>query len=197
DVGGEEGHEQGKRIRGRSVGSNEEGARHAAYHSKRQSAILSPRRCSMARVVRCGLIQAKTPMDGRQPLSAIKKAMIDKHLKMIAQAARKKVKILCLQELFYGPYFCSDQNTRWYQLTERAHDATTPKLMQKIAAKHRMVIVVPIYEAQMPGLYFNTAAVIDADGKFLGKYRKHHIPHVHPGFWEKFYFTPGDLGYSV
>ena len=67
--------------------------------------------------------------------------------------------------------------------------------MQKIAAKHRMVIVVPVYEEQMPGVYFNTAAVIDADGKYLGKYRKHHIPHVHPGFWEKFYFTPGDLGY--
>ncbi len=76
-------------------------------------------------------------------------------------------------------------------------DGPTTKLMQKIAAKHRMVIVVPVYEEQMPGLYFNTAAVIDADGKYLGKYRKHHIPHVHPGFWEKFYFTPGDLGYSV
>jgi beta-ureidopropionase len=60
-----------------------------------------------------------------------------------------------------------------------------------------MAIVVPVYEEQMPGLYFNTAAVIDADGKYLGKYRKHHIPHVHPGFWEKFYFTPGDLGYPV
>jgi beta-ureidopropionase len=67
--------------------------------------------------------------------------------------------------------------------------------MQKIAAKYNMVIVVPVYEEQMPGLYFNTAAVIDADGKYLGKYRKHHIPHVHPGFWEKFYFTPGDGGY--
>ena len=64
--------------------------------------------------------------------------------------------------------------------------------MQKIAAKHKMVIVVPIYEEEMTGLYYNTAAVIDADGKYLGKYRKHHIPHVHPGFWEKFYFTPGD-----
>ena len=70
------------------------------------------------------------------------------------------------------------------------------KLMQKIAAKHGMVIVVPVYEEQMAGLYFNTAAVIDADGKYLGKYRKHHIPHVHPGFWEKFYFTPGDIGLS-
>jgi len=151
----------------------------------------------MARIVRCGLIQAKTPLDGRQPLSAIKKAMIDKHLKMIEQAAKKKVKVLCLQELFYGPYFCAEQDTRWYELTERVPEGPTTKLMQKLAAKHRMVIVAPIYEEQMPGLYFNTAAVIDADGKYLGKYRKHHIPHVHPGFWEKFYFTPGDLGYSV
>ena len=60
-----------------------------------------------------------------------------------------------------------------------------------------MAMVVPVYEEQMPGLYFNTAAVIDADGRYLGKYRKHHIPHVHPGFWEKFYFTPGDMGYPV
>jgi beta-ureidopropionase len=59
------------------------------------------------------------------------------------------------------------------------------------------VLVVPVYEEHMPGVYFNTAAVIDADGQYLGKYRKHHIPHCHPGFWEKFYFTPGDLGYPV
>jgi N-carbamoylputrescine amidase len=69
--------------------------------------------------------------------------------------------------------------------------------MQKVAAKHRMVIVVPLYEEQMAGVYFNTAAVIDADGSYVGKYRKHHIPHCYPGFWEKFYFTPGDLGYPV
>ena len=123
--------------------------------------------------------------------------MIDKHLKLIEQAAKKKTQILCLQELFYGPYFCAEQNARWYELTERVPDGPTVKLMQKIAKKHHMVIVVPVYEEQMPGVYFNTAAVIDADGKYLGKYRKHHIPHCHPGFWEKFYFTPGDLGYPV
>lgn len=123
--------------------------------------------------------------------------MIDKHMKLIEQAARKKTQILCLQELFYGPYFCAEQNARWYELTERVPDGPTTRMMQKIAAKHRMVIVVPVYEEQMAGVYFNTAAVIDADGKYLGKYRKHHIPHCHPGFWEKFYFTPGDLGYPV
>jgi beta-ureidopropionase len=151
----------------------------------------------MSRIVRGGLIQASCPVGGNRPLAEIKKAMIDKHLKLIEQAAKKKVRVLCLQELFYGPYFCAEQNIRWYELTERVPDGPTTKLMQKIAAKHGMVIVVPVYEEQMPGLYFNTAAVIDADGSYLGKYRKHHIPHVHPGFWEKFYFTPGDLGYPV
>ena len=151
----------------------------------------------MSRLVRCGLIQASNELGTNHPLPKIKKAMIDKHLKFIEQAARKGVQILCLQELFYGPYFCAEQDSRWYELTERVPDGPTTKLMQKIAAKHGMAIVVPIYEEEMVGLYFNTAAVIDADGKYLGKYRKHHIPHVHPGFWEKFYFTPGDLGYGV
>jgi beta-ureidopropionase len=151
----------------------------------------------MPRIVRCGLIQASNPLGPENSLEKIKKAMIAKHLKLIDQAVKKKVQILCLQEIFYGPYFCAEQNTRWYELTERVPDGPTVKLMQKIAAKHRMAIVVPIYEQEMTGLYYNTAAVIDADGKYLGKYRKHHIPQVAPGFWEKFYFTPGDTGYPV
>jgi beta-ureidopropionase len=149
----------------------------------------------MPKVIRCGLIQAGNVLNPSQPLERIKKAMIDKHVKMIEQAARKKVQVLCLQELFYGPYFCAEQDKRWYQLTEAVPDGPTVRLMQKIAAKHRMVIVVPVYEKAMTGLYYNTAAVLDADGKYLGKYRKHHIPQVGPGFWEKFYFTPGDTGY--
>jgi N-carbamoylputrescine amidase len=151
----------------------------------------------MSRIVRCGLIQATNVLGPNQPSEKIKKAMIDKHLKLIDHAAKKKVQILCLQEIFYGPYFCAEQNTRWYELTEPVPDGPTIKLMQKVAAKHRMVIVVPIYEKEMTGLYYNTAAVIDADGKYLGKYRKHHIPQVAPGFWEKFYFTPGDGGYPA
>jgi beta-ureidopropionase len=151
----------------------------------------------MPRIVRCGLIQASNPLSVDRSNADIKKAMIDKHLKMIEQAAKKKVQVLCLQELFYGPYFCAEQNARWYDFTERVPDGPTTRLMQKISAKHKMVIVVPVYEEEMTGFYFNTAAVIDADGKYLGKYRKHHIPHCHPGFWEKFYFTPGDLGYPV
>jgi len=151
----------------------------------------------MSRTVRCGLIQVHNPLGPDHSLPQIKKAMIDKHLKLIEQAAKQKVQILCLQELFYGPYFCAEQNQKWYEMTERVPDGPTTKLMQKIAAKHKMVIVVPVYEEEMTGLYFNTAAVIDADGGYLGKYRKHHIPQVAPGFWEKFYFTPGDTGYPV
>ena len=151
----------------------------------------------MSRTVRCGLIQAHNPLGPEHSLPQIKKAMIDKHLKLIEQAAKQKVQILCLQELFYGPYFCAEQNQKWYEMTESVPDGPTTKLMQKIAAKHKMVIVVPVYEEEMTGLYFNTASVIDADGRFLGKYRKHHIPQVAPGFWEKFYFTPGDTGYPV
>ena len=151
----------------------------------------------MPRIVRCGLIQASNPLGPDRGMAQIKKAMIDKHLKLIEQAAKKKVQVLCLQDLFYGPYFCAEQNPRWYELVERVPDGPTIQLMQKVAAKHRMAMVVPVYEEELTGLYFNTAAVLDADGKYLGKYRKHHIPHCLPGFWEKFYFTPGDGGYPA
>ena len=151
----------------------------------------------MPRVVRCGLIQASNVKPPEAGLPAIKKAMMDKHRKLIEQAAREKVKILCLQELFYGPYFCAEQETRWYELTERVPEGPTVAEMQKLARKHKMAIVVPIYEEDQPGVYYNTAAMIDADGRYLGKYRKTHIPHCKPGFWEKFYFRPGNLGYPV
>ena len=118
----------------------------------------------MARTVRCGLIQTRNVLGPERELAAIKKAMIDRHVTLIGEAARKKVKILCLQELFYGPYFCAEQETRWYQLTERVPDGPTITLMRKLAKKHQMVIVVPIYEEEQPGIYYNTAAVIDADG---------------------------------
>ena len=99
----------------------------------------------MSRIVRGGLIQASNALSPSEPLAKIKQAMIDKHLKLIEQAAKKKVQVLCLQELFYGPYFCAEQNTRWYDLTEPVPDGPTTKLMQRLAAKHRMVIVVPVY----------------------------------------------------
>jgi N-carbamoylputrescine amidase len=102
-----------------------------------------------------------------------------------------------MQELFYGPYFCAEQETKWYDLTEKIPDGPTTKLMCELAKKHNMVLVVPIYEEEQSGVYYNTASVIDADGKWLGKFRKIHIPQVNPGFWEKFYFRPGNMGYPV
>src|ERR1041385_2775478 len=151
----------------------------------------------MSRIVKGGLIQATLATSSEQPIETIKKAMIDKHVKMIEDAANKGVQVLCMQELFYGPYFCAEQKKKWYSLVEKIPDGPTTKLMQEMSKKYSMVIVVPIYEEEMSGVYYNTAAVIDADGKYLGKYRKHHIPQVEPGFWEKFYFKPGNLGFPV
>jgi len=150
----------------------------------------------MPRIVRGGLIQAHCEWSPEKySIRDISKKMAEKHDKLIEAAAKKKVQILCLQELFNGPYFCAEQQERWYELTEPVPDGPTIERMKKTAKKHGMAIVVPIYEREMTGLFYNTAAVIDADGKYLGKYRKHHIPHCHPGFWEKFYFTPGNTGY--
>jgi beta-ureidopropionase len=151
----------------------------------------------MARTVRGGLIQVKAdiPLDGTT--DDVKRRMIDKHMPLVEEAGTRGVQLLCLQELFYGPYFCAEQEKRWYDLTERIPEGPTTRMMQEVAKRLGMVIVLPIYEQEMAGVYYNSAAVIDADGKYLGKYRKHHIPHVAPGFWEKFYFRPGNLGYPV
>jgi len=122
--------------------------------------------------------------------------MIDKHVAYVEQAAREGAQVMCFQELFYGPYFCQIQDPKFYGLTEPIPDGPTTKLMQAQAQRHKMVLIVPMYEEDNTGVYYNTAAVIDADGSYLGKYRKTHIPHV-TGFWEKFYFKPGNLGYPV
>jgi beta-ureidopropionase len=151
----------------------------------------------MARVVRCGLIQSRTVPGADAPLAEIKRAMIDRHVDLIADAAGQGAQAVCLQELFYGPYFCAEQETRWYHLTERVPKGPTISLMQELARTHGLVLIVPVYEEEQAGVYYNTAAVIDADGRYLGKYRKTHIPHCKPGFWEKFYFRPGNLGYPV
>src|ERR1700750_6619 len=150
----------------------------------------------MARPVKCGLIQATTAAPSDAPIEEIKQANLDKHLKLIDEAGAQGVQMLCMQEVFTTPYFCAEQQTRWYEAVERIPDGPTVKLMQEVARKHSMVIVVPIYEEEITGVYYNTAAVIDADGKYLGKYRKNHIPQV-AGFYEKFFFKPGNLGYPV
>lgn len=151
----------------------------------------------MSRIVKCGLIQARNELAVDAPLEKVKKAMVDKHVRMIEDAARQGAQIVCLQELFYGPYFCAEQNTRWYGMTEKIPGGPTTRIMQELARNHGMALVLPIYEEEIEGVYYNTAAVIDADGSYLGKYRKHHIPHCNPGFWEKFYFKPGNTGYPV
>src|SRR5947208_7354159 len=122
--------------------------------------------------------------------------MVAKHVRYIEQAAKQGAQVMCLQELFYGPYFCQVQDTKHYSYTEKIPDGPTTKLMQELAKKHSMVLIAPMYEEDQAGIYYNTAAIVDADGKYLGKYRKTHIPHVN-GFWEKFYFRPGNLGYPV
>lgn len=151
----------------------------------------------MDRIVRAGLIQATLSESAENPIDDIKQSMVEKHVALIAQAAEQGAQVVCLQELFYGPYFPAEQKEKWYSLTEHVPDGPTTKLMQELAKKHEMVIVVPLYEEDITGVYYNTAAVIDADGSYLGKFRKIHIPHCNPGFWEKFYFKPGNLGYPV
>ena len=150
----------------------------------------------MSRIIKSGLIQlslAKT--EGEGTIDEIKHAMLEKHLPYIDEAGQKGVQILCLQEIFNTPYFCPGQDSKWYESAETVPGPTTD-LMSKYAEKYQMVIIVPVYEKDGAGIFYNTAAVIDADGKYLGKYRKNHIPQT-GGFWEKYFFKPGNLGYPV
>ena len=121
--------------------------------------------------------------------------MIEENLTLARKAAAAGAKVLCFQELFYGPYFCQVQESQHFAYAESVPGPTV-EVMRSLAAETGMVLVVPVFEEEQPGVYYNTAFVIDADGTYLGKYRKHHIPQV-KGFWEKFYFRPGNLGYPV
>jgi beta-ureidopropionase len=150
----------------------------------------------MARKIISGLIQASNPInDEARPVAEIQAAMLEKHLPMIHDAGKQGVQILCLQEIFNGPYFCPGQDRRWYDAAEPVPGPTVEKLAP-IAAKYQMVMVIPVYEREQAGVYYNTAAIVDADGTYLGKYRKTHIPQT-SGFWEKYFFRPGNLGYPV
>ena len=143
-----------------------------------------------------GLIQMALKAETKNSPQIIKEAMIEAHLPLIEKAGKQGVQVLCFQEVFTQPYFCPSQDAKWYAAAEPIPDGPTTRLMQDLAKKHRMVIVVPIYEEEMTGVYYNAAAVIDADGTYLGKYRKTHIPHV-AGFWEKFFFKPGASDWPV
>ena len=142
----------------------------------------------MSDVVRAAIVQAAWTGD--------QESMINQHEKFVAEAAAAGTQVMCFQELFNGPYFCQVQESEYYSYAEAVPDGPTTKRFQEIADKHGMVLVLPMYEEEQPGVLYNTAAVIDADGTYLGKYRKTHIPHV-KGFWEKFYFRPGNLGFPV
>ncbi|MCF7929729.1 MAG: hypothetical protein K9L68_14025, partial [Spirochaetales bacterium] len=149
----------------------------------------------MSRNVKVAHIQAANAKS-EGSVEEIKKAMVDKHIPLVEEAGKKGVQILCLQEIFHGPYFCAEQDTKWYQAAETVPGPLTEQFSE-YAKKYKMVIILPVYEMTIDGVYYNTAAVIDADGEYLGKFRKIHIPHTWPGFWEKFYFKPGNLGYPV
>ncbi|MGK5681988.1 nitrilase-related carbon-nitrogen hydrolase [Actinoplanes sp. URMC 104] len=141
----------------------------------------------MSDIVRAALVQTTWTGD--------KESMIKAHEDYARDAAAQGAKVICFQELFYGPYFCQVQDAAYYEYAESIPGPTTERF-QALAAELGMVMVLPMYEKEQEGVLYNTAAVVDADGSYLGKYRKHHIPQVN-GFWEKFYFRPGNLGYPV
>jgi N-carbamoylputrescine amidase len=138
-------------------------------------------------IVRAALVQTNWTGD--------KESMLKAHEAYARRAAAEGAAVICFQELFYGPYFCQQQDTGFYDYAESVPGPTTERFAA-LAKELRLVMILPVYEQEQPGLLYNTAAVLDADGSYLGKYRKHHLPHVH-GFWEKFYFRPGNLGWPV
>jgi N-carbamoylputrescine amidase len=142
----------------------------------------------MGEVVRAALVQARWVGD--------KDSMTKNAIRSVQEAAAQGARVVCLQELFNGPYFCQVQEKEWYDWAEPVPDGPTIRQMADVARESGVVLIAPVYELEQPGIYYNTAAVIDADGRFLGKHRKNHIPQV-SGFWEKFYFRPGNLGYPT
>jgi len=137
--------------------------------------------------VRAALVQTSWTGD--------RESMVAAHEQYARQAAAQGAQVVCFQELFHGPYFGIVQDAAYYDYAESVPGPTVARF-QALAAELGIVMVLPLYEEEQPGVLYNTAAVVDADGRYLGKYRKHHIPHV-DRFWEKFYFRPGNLGYPV
>ena len=132
-----------------------------------------------------GLIQMSCSLDPRQNLARAEARIQD--------AARQGAQIICLEELFRSQYFCREENADLFELAEPVPGPSTETL-SKLARSLNVVIIASLFERRAAGIYHNTAPVIDADGTFLGKYRKMHIPDD-PLYYEKFYFTPGDLGF--
>ena len=142
----------------------------------------------MSRVVRSAIVQTAWTGD--------KESMLDLHEKQARDAAAQGAQVMCFQELFYGPYFCQVQDTEYYDYAEAVPDGPTVTRFSALSKELGIVLVLPVYEREQAGFLYNTAAVVDADGTYLGRYHKHHIPQV-KGFWEKFYFRPGNVGWPV
>jgi N-carbamoylputrescine amidase len=140
-----------------------------------------------ARTVKLGLIQTAG--------SADPDANLKKTLALAGRAAQRGAQIICTQELFRSQYFCQSEDHKNFKLAEPVPGPTTDAFCQ-FAKKHQVVVIASLFEKRAAGVYHNTAAVIDADGSLLGRYRKMHIPDD-PLYYEKFYFTPGDLGFKA
>src|SRR6186713_1418133 len=124
-----------------------------------------------------------------------KKTMLDKHEQFARDAKARQAQVICFEELFYGPYFGITEGPKYYDYAEPA-DGPIVQRFADLATELSMVMVLPIFEEEQPGVYYNSAVVVDADGTIVGTYRKNHIPNLDK-FWEKFYFRPGNLGYPV
>lgn len=142
----------------------------------------------MSNIVRAAIVQTEWTGDSE--------SMVDKHVKYAHAAADQGTRVMCFQEIFNTPYFCQVQENEHFDTAEAIPDGPTMQKMIQLAKDTEMVLVIPMFEKADEGFFYNTAAVIDADGTYLGKYRKTHIPHVN-GFWEKFYFRPGNMGYPI
>lgn len=149
------------------------------------------------REIKAALIQMSLKGDpATESIEAIRERMIAAHLPLLEDAARQGVRVLGLQEVFSAPYFPATIDDKWFAAAEAVPDGPTTRAMRDAAKRHGMVIVSPVYERDRGGAFYNTAVVIDADGQYLGKFRKIHIPKIE-GFDEKHYFADGDLGYPV
>ena len=146
--------------------------------------------------IKAGLIQMSLKTETSASADAISEAMLTAHAPLIEKAGAAGVQVLALQELFNQPYFCPSKDAKWFAAAEPVPDGPTTGFMQDMARTCGLVIVAPVFERDEDGTYYNTAAVIDADGRYLGKYRKNHIRNVDGGN-EIFYFRPGNLGYPV
>ncbi|HDH25280.1 MAG TPA: acyltransferase, partial [Actinobacteria bacterium] len=140
----------------------------------------------MSKVVRAALVQAEWTGD--------RDSMVEKNIGYAHDAANQGSQVICFQEIFNAPYFCNKQENQYFDTAEAIPDGPTVQAMIKVAKETGMVVLVPIFERVDEGTFYNTTAFINPDGEFLGIYRKTHIPQVE-GFWEKFYFRPGNTGY--